>query len=74
MVSAVNYQHVMYFMLIHQFLYVGNLGVRADRLWRACHDVAHRAVEELCVPLLHCTSDITVGNHTLDATVLYGDA
>ena len=73
MVCIVGNQHVMDFMFVHQFLHVGNLCVRTDGFRRACHDVAYRAVEELSVPFLHSTADVTIGDESLNTTVLDGD-
>ena len=70
MVFLIYYEYSMNLVLVHDALYLGDFGVWIYHLRSNCHDVAHSLVEEFCLPFLHSTTDVTIGNQSDDLLVL----
>ena len=62
-------QNGMYLISVHNLLNLRNLCFWPDGLGRTGHDVAYSAIEELCLPFLSGTTDITVSDQTDDFPV-----
>ena len=60
----------MYLVLVHLALHVGDLRLGSYRLRSSRHDVADGMVEELCLPALHSTTNVAVGDQSNDLAVL----
>ena len=65
----VGHQYGMYLISVHYLLNFRDLCLRSDGLWGARHDIADRAIEELCLPFLRCPTDITVSNQSCNLSV-----
>ena len=69
MIILIYYEYCMYLVLMHNALNFRNLGLRCHHLRSGGHDVAHRLVEEFCLPFLHGTADIAISNQSDDTVV-----
>ena len=69
MIILIYYEHRMHLVFVHNALNLRNLGLRSHHLWGGGHDVANGLVEELCLPFLHGTADIAIGNQADDTLV-----
>ena len=70
MLLVVHYQYGVYLVLVHDVLYLCNLGGWRHMLGSSGHDVAHSLVEEFCLPFLHGTTYVAVGNESDDTVFL----
>ena len=59
----------MYLVFVHDPLDLCDLCLWLDGLGCARHDVTHRVVEEFCLPFLHGTADVTIGDQSRDFIV-----
>ena len=70
---VVHHQYIVYLVLVHRFLNLGNLRLRTNHLWRTCHNVSYGAVEELCLPFFHSPADVAVSDETDNVAIVYCD-
>ena len=72
MIVVIDHQHRVHLVLVHHLLHLRDFGFRLDYLRLTGHDVAHRAVEKLCLPFLHGTADVAVGNQSHNHIIHHG--
>jgi hypothetical protein len=71
MALLVGHKYRMDFMSLHDSLYFGYLCRGQNHLRLSRHDVADGVIEELCLPALHCTAYVAIGNEADDAPVFH---
>ena len=70
MFLVVHHQYGVYLVLVHDVLYLCNLGGWRHVFGRRRHDVAHSLVEELCLPFLHGTTYVAISDKSDDTVFL----
>ena len=60
----------MYLVLVHDALYLADLGAWQHKFRRSCHNIAYCMVEEFGLPAFHGTANVTVCNESYHLMVV----
>lgn len=74
MFLLVNDEYAVYFVSVHDTLNLRNACCRENHFRLTGHDVAHGMVEELCLPMFHGPSDVSIGYQSDDTSLFQRDA